>query len=175
MDGVVRVSLVVVCSVIMAALLGCGSDPEDGEKAATAGNTSTGGGGSSQGGSTNTSGSAGVGGVEAGSSGAGGASGGGGGASQASCAEAAAGVWLIPGYPAYLQIDDCQVPLFCDLDKGYHTTGYLEGDVITLTGVATLSYTVTGDVLTLLDGSSSGDILFARQSSADVIPAECYP
>ncbi len=81
---------------------------------------------------------------------------------------------MIPGYPAYLQIDEsCQVTLFCDLDKGYHTTGQLEGDVITLTGVATVNYTVMGDKLTLLDASSTGDVNFARQSSPEVIPEEC--
>jgi len=82
---------------------------------------------------------------------------------------------MIPGYPAYLQIDgNCQVTLFCDLDKDYYTTGYLEGDVITLTGVATVNYTVTDTTLTLIDATSSGDVNFARQESSDVIPDECY-
>ena len=82
---------------------------------------------------------------------------------------------MIPGYPAYLQINEsCEVTLFCDLDKAYHTTGYLEGDVITLTGVATVNYTVMGNLLTLIDATSTGDVNFARQASADVIPAECY-
>ena len=195
MDRMARGTLVFVCSAVMATVLGCDSDSNGNESAATAGSTTSAGnggsGGSSQGGLATTAGTAGSamagepsdaagsGGVTAGGavgdSGAAGFNAGSGGANQASCTEGVAGVWMIPGYPAYLQINEsCEVTLFCDLDKAYHTTGYLEGDVITLTGVATVNYTVMGNLLTLIDATSTGDVNFARQASADVIPAECY-
>jgi hypothetical protein len=39
--------------------------------------------------------------------------------------------------------------LFCDLVKGYHSTGYFEDDTITSIGVATATVTLEGDTLAL--------------------------
>lgn len=190
MGRTLRGILLFVCSAATTQILGCDSDSDsnDDDGVVTAGSTSSAGsGGSSQGGSVakggtagsatggNASDAGGSGGATAGDSGAAGFNAGSGGANQGSCTEGVEGVWMIPGYPAYLQINEsCQVTLFCDLDKAYHTTGYLSGDLITLTGIATVNYTVMGDLLTLIDATSTGDVRFARQASADVIPAECY-
>lgn len=99
-----------------------------------------------------------------------------GGSADVSCLDGLEGVWALPGYPAYLQIDgNCQVTLFCDLDKGYHTTGHVRGDVLTLTEIATLSITLEGDDLTLLQATNGMDLLFERQASTAAIPEACYP
>jgi hypothetical protein len=91
------------------------------------------------------------------------------------CADGLPGVWKIPGYEAYLQVDAaCEIPLFCDLVKGYHTTGQADETTIVLENVATVEYTVSNAVLSLVGANENGgDILFARQASAEVIPDAC--
>ena len=95
-------------------------------------------------------------------------------AEESACLEGSPGVWAASGYPAYLDIaESCQVTLFCDLDKMYHTTGYVEGDRIVLNDLAVLEISVAGDTLVLLNASGSSDLPFTRQASADAIPAAC--
>ena len=179
-------------------LSACGDDDDPGSadggaagSGATAGASGTGGsagsgatsagGASNAGGTKSTGGSAGGG--ESGAGGNGGdhsgggsdSSGGAGGAAAEGCIGGLEGTWKIPGYEAYLRIDDsCQVTLFCDLVKDYHSTGYFEGDTITLIDVATADVTLEGDTLTLLIPSEGSDtIVFVRQESEDVIPEAC--
>jgi hypothetical protein len=159
-----------------AGMAGSGAGAKGGAPAMTGGsgaggNSASGSAGRSTGGSASDGGSS-------GHAGSGGASGGGGAGSQLSCAPASIGVWKMIGYEAYLQVGaDCQVPLFCDVVEGHRTTGYLDGDMLTLTDLATLEVMLVGDTLTLVDAGPSGteDLPFQRQTSADVIPQACLP
>jgi hypothetical protein len=196
--GRFRVVLATALACSSAALFACGSDSESGSNgggasgsgasnAGTGGAPGTGGVACSTPSSGGTSGSAngggGASGGSGGASGSGGAdshggadsNGGVGGSATDGCIEGIEGTWKIPGYEAYLRIDDaCWVTLFCDLVKGYHSTGYFEGDTITLIDVATADVTLEGDTLTLLIPSETTDtIIFERQASEDVIPEAC--
>ena len=159
-------ALVTALACSSASLLACGSDSESGSNGSGTGGSSAG--------TTGTSGTSGVGGEGSASSSGGGAdsSGGAGGSAAEGCIAGLEGTWKIPGYEAYLRVaGDCRVTLFCDLVKGYHSTGYFEGDTVTLIDVATADVTLDGDTLTLLIPSESTDtIVFARQESEAVIP-----
>ena len=90
------------------------------------------------------------------------------------CLDGAAGVWRARGFPAYLEIDSaCSVNLFCDVENDYHTTGYVDDDLLVLTELTEKRITVVGDVLTILDAEPGIDLPFDRQSSPDAIPDEC--
>jgi hypothetical protein len=102
------------------------------------------------------------------------ASGGSGGTGLLTCPEGIAGVWAAMGFPAYLDIDsECRVTMFCDIPNDYHTTGYVDGNLLVLIDLAMKVITVDGDTLTILDASGDIDLPFVRQTSADAIPAEC--
>jgi hypothetical protein len=92
-----------------------------------------------------------------------------------SCPDGLEGTWKLPNYEAYLQVDaECSIPMFCDLMEGHHTTGYADEDTVVLVDLATPSYELMGDTLTLLDGGGQGqDLPFERQPAGAEIPAEC--
>jgi hypothetical protein len=90
------------------------------------------------------------------------------------CLDGVAGIWVARGFPAYLEINSaCLVTLFCDTENDYHSTGYVDGDVLVVTDIAVKTITVEGDVLTIIDASGDIDLPFDRQTSPDAIPAEC--
>jgi hypothetical protein len=103
-----------------------------------------------------------------------GGSGGTGGMGPLTCLDGVDGIWAARGFPAYLDIDsECRVNMFCDIPNDYHTTGYVDGNLIVLIDIATKTITVEGDVLTIIDASGSTDLPFDRQTSASAIPQEC--
>jgi hypothetical protein len=153
-----------------------------GGSAGSGGSNASSGGASSAGGTKSTGGTAGSSSSGAGGSSGDGANGGdsanggaGGTGATEGCIDGLEGTWKITGYEAYLRVDDdCQVTLFCDLVKDYHSTGYFEGNTITLIDVATSEVTLEGDTLTLLIPSETTDtIVFVRQESEDVVPEAC--
>jgi len=87
----------------------------------------------------------------------------------------AAGIWAALNFPAYLEIDsECRVTMFCDIPNDYHTTGYVDGNLLVLIDVAMKLITVEGDVLTVIDAGTDGtDLPFLRQTSASTIPSAC--
>jgi hypothetical protein len=105
------------------------------------------------------------------------ASGGGGGTGATGtgmCLTGVAGIWVARGFPAYLEIDSaCRVNLFCDVENDYHTTGYVDDDLLVLIDLTVKRITVVGDVLTVLDAEAGVDLPFDRQTSSSAIPAEC--
>jgi hypothetical protein len=153
--------------------------------AGKAGSGGSGEAGSGRGGSGATGGSAGKGGGRGsagngagGSGSADGAGAGGGGmagAGSGSCPDGLEGIWKLPNYEAYLQVDaECGIPLFCDLVEGHHTTGYVDEDTVVLVDLAMPSYVLMGDTLTLLDAGGQGeDLPFARQPQGTAVPAAC--
>jgi hypothetical protein len=81
-------------------------------------------------------------------------------------------------YPAYLQIDaTCAVTLFCDLDKGHHTTGHVDGDTLVLDDIAGASIertiTLAGDTLTVLQAGGGQNLPFVRSQPGFVVPQAC--
>jgi hypothetical protein len=160
-------------ALVVSGLSGCGSDSRDagdggddpsGGTTASGGSPATGGNGASGG-----SGS----GAAAGSSTGG--SGGSGGIGPLTCLNGVAGIWAAVNFPAYLEIDaECRVTVFCDIPNDYHTTGYVDGNLLVLLNVAMKLITVEGDVLTVIDAGSDGtDLPFNRQTSANAIPSAC--
>ena len=146
----------------VAGLTGCGPDSEakgDGGDDPSGGTGATGGSGGSVGGAGSSSGG----------------SGGSGGTGPLTCIAGVAGIWAADGFPAYLDIDsECRVTMFCDIPNDYHTTGWVDGNLLVLIDVAMKIITVEGDVLTVIDAGSDGtDLPFDRQTSADAIPSEC--
>ena len=90
------------------------------------------------------------------------------------CLEGVAGIWAAVGFPTYLDIDsECRVNLFCDVENDYHTTGYVDGNLLVLIDIAMKIITVEGDTLTIIDASGDIDLPFARQTSANAIPQAC--
>jgi hypothetical protein len=91
------------------------------------------------------------------------------------CLDGVAGIWVADGFPAYLEIDsECRVTMFCDIPNDYHTTGWVDGNLLVLIDVAMKTITVEGDVLTIIDAGSDGtDLPFDRQTTANAIPSEC--
>jgi hypothetical protein len=103
-----------------------------------------------------------------------GGSGGAGGTGQRTCLPGVAGIWAARNFPAYLEIDSgCVVTLFCDVENDYHTTGYVDDDLLVLSDLAVKLITVAGDVLTVLDAEPGIDLPFDRQSSPAAIPDAC--
>ncbi len=103
---------------------------------------------------------------------------GGDGHEPSSCLPGLVGTWWSDPYPAYLQIDArCEVTLFCDVDKGYLTTGSVDGDQLTLEALVsgmdvTKTITIEDDALTVLDASAGADLPFKR-AEASVVPESC--
>jgi hypothetical protein len=93
--------------------------------------------------------------------------------SDPSCDPNTAGTWRF--HDVYLQIDaSCNVTEFCDVRNDLHAVGSLTDTDITLAGITIKKYKLSGDALTLLNAGGGGeDLPFARQPSADVIPASC--
>ena len=90
------------------------------------------------------------------------------------CIDGVAGIWVARGFPAYLDIDsECRVNTFCDIPNDYHTTGFVDGDLLVLLDLTQKFITVEGDVLTVIDASGPTDLPFDRQTSPDAIPEEC--
>jgi hypothetical protein len=90
------------------------------------------------------------------------------------CLDGVAGIWVARGFPAYLEIDSaCRVSLFCDVENDYHTTGYVDDDLLVLLELTQKRITLVGDVLTILDAEAGIDLPFDRQTSPSAIPDEC--
>src|SRR5688572_29452669 len=107
---------------------------ESGDANTQVGGTGAGGaaGTTAPGGAAGKGGTTSVGSAGGGSAGEGSAGASGGGGAPAMCLDGLSGIWKPETYPAYMQIDACQVTLFCDLDKGHHTTGYVNDDTLVL-------------------------------------------
>jgi hypothetical protein len=90
------------------------------------------------------------------------------------CLDGVGGIWAARGFPAYLEIDSaCRVTLFCDIVNDYHTTGYVDGDLLVLIDIAQKRITVVGDVLTVLDAEPGTNLPFDREASPAAIPDGC--
>ncbi|MEE8606049.1 MAG: hypothetical protein V3S55_00465 [Nitrospiraceae bacterium] len=88
------------------------------------------------------------------------------------CPPGVAGAWQWKD--VYLLIDGCKVTAFCDIKTDLHTIGAVTKTHISLYGLVTKNYTISGDMLLLMDATATGvHIPFRRQASVDVIPAGC--
>jgi hypothetical protein len=97
---------------------------------------------------------------------------------QPTCDQTAVGTWWLVGNEVYFVVEsDCRISKFCDLINDYHSTGRIDGDELTLYGLAKNEIIFEGnDTLIMLGGADGIDLPFTRiyrEYGIDPIPEDC--